>query len=210
MSHTIHEESLESEHVKRAFIPSKTEALGLLGGSFLALLSLNMLKAVRVFGNVDYSQLTLYLQDKIEKLLAPTNNQRASTVLTMVLWMTIGVAMYIIVWTIARWLASYRRDVAETKGMVLPANFDKNADWHQSVFRIAVRLLSTIAFLYWLYLLLAWILPFASGLFLDSIKALSVDSIAAVIIAVVSLAGSIFVAMVFARCIVLRERVFES
>ncbi len=63
-------------------------------------------------------------------------------------------------------------------------------------------------FLYWLYMLLAGILPYASITFLESITHFSLKPVSMVAMSTGILAGSLFVAMVFARCIVLRVRVF--
>lgn len=208
MAHTAHEELAEGDHLKRAFVPTRVELSALLITSFLLLLTLNVLPAIQSVASANYTMLTEYIREIIERLLAPTNNQQASVVLTAVFWMAIGIIVYLVIWVIASTYASYRGDVVHTKGMVLPASYNKHAAWHETLFRWCVRILATLMFLYWSYLFLASILPFTSQLFLASFSVMSAYSVVTAIGSVVLLAASLFAAIVLSRCIVLRERVF--
>jgi len=210
MSHNTHAESHELERLKRAFIPSKIEILSLSLGSSFVLLVLNLLPAIRQFNGTNYALMTEYIREVMEKLLAPTNNQSSSVVLTIIFWMVVGMFVYIIIWIVGNLISNYRRDILNTKNMVLPITYNKNSGWHETFLRMLVRALSTIMFLYWAYLLFAGILPNASAMFLDSFNEFSIRSILQIIGSIIVLSLSVFVATVFARCIFLRERVFND
>ncbi len=210
MAHTTREEKDDSAHFRRALLPTLAETIALLSGSLLFLIALNLIPAVRFFNDVNYSMVTDYVRETVEKVLAPTDNQGTSRILTVVLWMVVGMIAYIIVWFVGSMIANYRRDITETRGMTLPANFNRDDAWHETILRIIIRVLTSIALLYWIYLLLAAILPYASSLFLANITDFGISSLAALVLSVLILAGSIFVAMIFARCMVLRERVFSG
>ncbi len=210
MPHTINAESDESDRLKKAFIPSKQEITALLTGSFFVLLILNSFPAIKQINNASYVLITEFIREAIEKIVAPTNNQQGSKILTVVFWMVVGMFVYVIIYVIANIISNYRNDVVNTGGMILPANSKKEKVWHETILRIIVRVLATVMFFYWLYLLLAGILPNASTMFLNAFTELTVISVLQATSAVVILALSVFVAMLFARCIVLRERVFGS
>lgn len=210
MPHTTREESEDSHHIKKAFVPSRTERWALPLTSFLVLLGLNLLPAIRSQNGANYAIASDFIREWIEKALAPTNNQQASQILTIIFWMVIGAAVYIILWILMSLIANYRRDVLTTRGMILPAGYNKDAAWHETLLRMLVRIMSTLVFLYWIYLLLAGILPYTSVLFLNSVTELTIKSVLQAGAAVLILAGSLFMASIFARCVVLRERVFGS
>ncbi len=204
------QQNQDSKRLKRAFIPSPLEIAVLMIGSFLFLVAVNSLPAFRSVDGANYELVIGYIQDVAEKLLAPVNNQQGSTVLTVLFWMVIGMAVYFSLWIINGLITSYRSDVTRTKGMIVPRGYSDKKVFHETVLRLTVRVFSTGLFLYWIYLLFAGILPYASSTFLNSITDFSLKSIGMVVASTAILAGSIFVAIVFTRCIVLRDRVFGS
>lgn len=210
MAHTTSDESQEITHWKRALLPTKVEVYSLLIGCFLLLFALNTLPVIRTIDGVNYALTTEYIRGYVEKILAPTNNQQGSQILTVLLWMVIGMVMYILVWVIVSLISNYRKDIPDTKGMVLPRGYDSGSAWHETILKIIIRLLSTIFLLYWIYLLLAAILPYTSLIFINSLADFSIKSAATVLVATAMLAAAVFAMFVFARCVVLRERVFFS
>ncbi len=210
MAHLNSDESQEASHWKRALLPTKVEIYSLLTGCFLILLALNTLPVIRTIDGVNYTLTTEYIRGFVEKILAPTNNQDASKILTVILWMAIGMVMYIFVWVVSSLIANYRKDIPMTHGMVLPRGYNSGDAWHETILKFVIRILATIFFLYWIYILLAAILPYTSLLFINSLADFSIKSIPTVLVATAMLAGAVYTLFVFARCVILRERVFVS
>lgn len=209
MTHSTHDDMNEATRLRRAFVPSLAEFILLVLGSLISLVLLNVLPAVRSVGGTNYLLAVEYMQSWVERLLAPTNNQQASQVLSIVFWVVIGIIVYVIVWLLITQLKNYRSDVVGTKGMVVPNSKQSLPALSESVARILVRILSTLLFLYWQYLFFAAILPYASDLTLRGFTSMDIVSVWYVASATFIVAGSVFMTFVFARCVVLRERVFS-
>lgn len=211
MPHTTREEDEEGHHVRRALLPTLPEILILLIGSFLVLVVLNVLPAVKNnLDGQDYTMFSEFVQSHVERILAPTNNQQGSTVLTIAFWMVVGIISYLLVWIVGSTIAAYRSDVTVSRNIILPQGASKSKVKHEVFLRMLVRLFATIMFFYWLYLLLASIVPYSSGLFLEHLGDLNIRATAMVAWGTIALAASVFMLMIYARCIVLRERVFTS
>lgn len=210
MASSTQENIKDLSRFKRAFLPTRIEAASLLIGSFLFLLIINTFSFFRTIGGENYTLASELIRSYIERLLAPTDNQQGSQILTVVFWMFIGIMAYLIVWIIVSVIQAYNSDVHGSKRLVLPQGSSSKRIFHEYVLRLAIRILATIMFLYWIYLLLAGFLPYASQTFLKSMTDISLKNLLWTGWSVLVLAGSVFVAVIFARCIVLRERVFGS
>lgn len=211
MPHTTREETQEGQRFRRAILPTLNESLVLLIGSFLFLVAINAIPAFR--NNVDgqeYSMFSDFMKSNAERLLAPTNNQQGSTILTIALWMVVGIIAYVVVTIIVSTVRAYRSDVKITRDLILPQGVSASKSSHEFFLRLLVRLFATIMFLYWLYLIFASILPYTSDLIINNLGTWTVSSVSYVLLAPIVLAASIFMTMIYARCIVLRERVFNS
>jgi hypothetical protein len=210
MATSTQENIKDTSRFRRAFLPTPFEAVTLVVGSFIFLLAINSISFFRSIGEQNYSQVSDFISTYVEKLLAPTNNQQASRILTVFFWMFIGIMAYLAVWVISGLIRAYNSDVHSSRHWIMPQGSSRSKIFNEFILRLVVRLLATIMFFYWIYLLLVGILPYASYTFLESITHMTINGTVLLVWSVLALAGSVFVAMIFARCIVLRERVFGS
>ena len=210
MAASTQENIKDTSRFRRAFLPTPVEVVALTLISFFFLLAVNTFSVFRVIGGKNYDQATELIRTYMERLLAPTNNQQGSQILTVLFCMFIGIIAYFVVWGITGLIKTYGSDVKGSKRFVMPQGASRTKIFDEFVQRLFLRVLATIMFVYWLYLLLAGILPKISEVFLENITTFSLASVTKVGLSVLALAASIFVAMIFARCIVLRERVFSS
>lgn len=204
--------TMEVDHSKRAFIPTVFEIAMLTLISILALALVNLLPALRAGQVENYSLYGGYLGDFIENLIAPIENQQTSNIIVIGFWATVGLISYIVVWAVINVIHAYKNDIppSKAKGFIMPRNSEQKDIWYSSLGRVLIRVLASLGLLYWLYLLLGSIFPFASSNFLLAVTELPRMWPVAVLSSIVLLVISLYVMIILARCIFLRERVFQS
>lgn len=200
---------MDVDHSNRAFRPTLVETVSLLFISLMALIFVNLLPALSAERSTEYTEITSYTKDFIERTVAPVENQQTSNIMVLAFWSAVGVALYVIVWLIATVIHGYKNDLPPSKSFVMPQGMIHQGIWYSAIGRVLVRFLATLGFLYWLYLLLGSIFPFVSSNFLDALTDLPNIWPLVVLSSVILLAISLYVAVILARCIFLRERVFK-
>ena len=201
---------MDDKHAKRAFIPTIFEIVVLTFVSLAALIAVNILPALRAGHVEDYSLFSDYTRDFVERLVAPIENQQTSNIIVIMLWLSVGVISYLVVWVIATIIHAYQNDLPPSHGFILPRGIIQRKVWYSALGRVLVRVLATIGLLYWTYLLLGSIFPFASSSFLEAVTELPQMWPLVILSSVLLTAISLFVTIILLRSIFLRERVFGS
>ncbi len=210
MTHSVTDSTQEREHFRRALLPSKMELIVLPILSFLFLVLINSTTYLRSVDGTEYTLAIEYTQVRFKEALKFADQQISSMILTVVLWMFIGVVVYVLLWFAISSYKAYKDDMTPTKGMVLPRGYRSSSVIHEAIARICLRVIAGVLLMFWVYMLFAEMLPYASSMLLEGMMSFSLLSVLRVIWAVIILTGSVFIVFVLARFVVLRERVFSS
>jgi hypothetical protein len=205
-----------SEHIertgveKRAFLPTAAELLVL---GLFSLLFLILINSVTVYKTID-GQSSNMLSDILSRYSRHfgsfVDDHVSATAITFIVWMFIGIGVYTLLWLGAGLLHIYSDEHVETKGRVLPKNFNAAVVLRESVVRILIRLLAVVCLVSWLYFALSNIVPRLSSVFLNDIVRITPLTLISAIWTSMALGLTVFVIFVLARCIVLRDRVFNK
>jgi hypothetical protein len=203
-------QNIETERTLRAFFPSKLELISLPLFSLVFLAITNSFQLLRRVEGKDYLLIIEYMQLRFKEALSYLDTILGSTIPLVIFWMFVGIIVYIMLWVaIGAWTA-YRDDLpADGKRMIVPKGYNHAKVLRGSLVHIFTRVISGGLLIVWIYLLFAELLPYSSRLFLKGIEVISLDNTYRCLIAVLIMAGSIFVTSVLTRCVVLRDRVFE-
>lgn len=198
------------KHTLHALLPSKAEliVLPILSLVFLALI--NSFHFLRRVNNTDYTLLVEYVQARTKEALKFIDELIGNTIPTLLFWMFIGIIVYVLLWlAIGAW-RTWRSDLPpEGKDMITPYDYNHAKVLRASIAHVLVRVLAGIALTVWIYMLFAETLPYTSQLFIKGAVDMDLHSIYRCGLAGLMLAGWFFITSVLARCVVLRERVFN-
>ena len=194
----------------RALLPSKTELIGLPVISLAFLAIINSFGFLRRVGTTDYTLLVEYIQARTKEALSYIDSVIGNTIPTLLFWMFIGIIVYVLLWLAVGTWRTWRSDLPpEGKGMITPYDYNRNRVLRTSIVHVLVRFLAALALTVWIYMLFAETLPYTSQLFIKGAVDMDLHSIYRCGLAGLMLAGWFFITSVLARCVVLRERVFN-
>lgn len=204
------EQSLETQRLIRAFIPSPSELILLPAFSlFFLALSSGYVHFTRT-DDAQYELVSHYLQSQLQAGLARLDRLAGATVPTAIFWAFVGLVVYLLVWLLIGAYHAYQADVPKEKGMILPRDYNRAAVVRSSIAHLCIRVLALGILILWFYLLLSQILPYTSSVFLDEFSAPTILTPLYCLGATALLAAWLFVIAVLSRCMVLRDRVFTT
>jgi hypothetical protein len=195
---------------KHTLIPTGYEVAGFTTASIALLLVITVVPIIRNVNSPTYefmsSSIGTWLTDTIQRL----NTPRITSILTFVLWALAGALFYILFWSILSLLKSYREDVDPFHGLIVPKDYRANIGLHTRIARIVVRSIAMVAFVVWIWVFFAKLLPFSVNQFVSALTTIDQLSIAGGVLAVLYVAAGLYVFAVSWRLILLRRRVFGS
>lgn len=195
--------------VARVFLPTPTELISLFILSFLALVLINSFSFLRTVEGQNYTLVIEYIQIRVREALTYVDGILGPTIPLVILWMFIGMIVYLILWfMIGAWRA-WREDLPpDGPGMIVPKEYSHAKGLRRTILRILLRTTVGVLLLVWFFIFFASVLPKINSMFLEGSTELKRAWLC--LVASALLAGSLFIMAILARCLVMRTRVFES
>jgi hypothetical protein len=193
-----------------AFLPTPYEAVML---TILSVAILGIFTIMPVVRNVNAPVYTFFSEKIgafITRQLAHLNTPRITTILTFLLWATVGALAYTLMWSIGSLIRSYREDISPFHGLILPQGYSAKLSVSTRITRIIVRSIATAGLVFWAIFFLAKVLPLSVNQFVTALSQIDLLSIAGIFLAIFYMTGGLFLFIVLTRLIVLKKRVFHS
>lgn len=177
--------------------------------SALLLIVINSFSYIRTTNDVVYAEATDLIDARFREGLSMLDKYIGATLPSVFFWMFVGMIVYVIGWVSWSVYVVYRDDVPRTKGMILPRGANKSKLFKESVAHFLIRVISFVLLVYWVSMLITQIIPITSTMFLGdeqrSVAMMIVSTIASILV----LALSLFASFALARCVLMRDRVFN-
>lgn len=201
-------QSLTTDRTIRAFVPTKLELIALPTFSLIFLTLSNGLQLIRNIDDENYQQIIDYMETQVKSLLEIVDRLIGSTAPLILFWMFIGVVAYILLWLGIGVYNTYKGDLPEEKGMIVPADYNHSRVLRSSIVHLLTRGIAAGLLIVWLYMLFAEVLPYCGELFLTGMERVSLATLTHIVLATLILSAWLFTISILSRSVMLRDRVF--
>lgn len=193
---------------ERLYVPTKIELVYLFFCSVLTLFLLSVVPILKKSDPATYHYMSDTIGEYISKVLVKLHGHAWSTTITVLLWVILGIFVYIVLWSCASLYNAYKSDVLPSKVLV-PKGYKRSSNNFDLLARIAIRTIALVLFLAWMILFLGATLPRFTALFTESLSSFKWHSLLDIFGSIIVVMVGYFVAMVLVRLIYLRKRIFS-
>lgn len=193
---------------ERLFIPTKFEIVYLLMASISTLLLISITPILKKSDPDSYHYIGENIGDLISKILTNFNGPKWVPIITVFLWILVGVLVYILLWVCVSLFNAYKSD-APVSRLIVPRGYKRSSNYFDLLGRLAIRTLAILALIVWIVLFFGATLPKTNTLFVDAFTDFKLSSVLDVASSVLLLMTGYFVIIVLIRLIYLRKRIFS-
>ena len=193
---------------ERLYVPTKIELVYLFFCSVLTLFLLSVVPILKKSDPATYHYMSDTIGEYISKVLVKLHGHAWSTIITVLLWVFLGIFVYIVLWSCASLYNAYKSDVLPSKVLV-PKGYKRSSNNFDLLARIAIRTIALVLLLAWMILFLGATLPRFTALFTESLSSFKWHSLLDIFGSIIVVMVGYFVAMVLVRLIYLRKRIFS-